>query len=719
MRVPLRNDLFQQGICKKAGSLALLVLLTAALQLFSMAGSMAATASKPKLNDGALCKSLFVASPGTAVVVVEPRSAIVVRSQVASSDRRDITLMLNSAIPGRAAPLIASEYIKQIQPVRTSEGDFIDVQLYSQGSPYLTSGPNPTGRAPLPSLENNRERTKAIGFQGSTRSSTGRELVLNSRSVTLTSNLDSVSDSDSRRLVYDLISSKDAPEARLSSSQINRMVDLLHREPDTLKRAIEYAEEKKARGANFIADAPVIHLSNVGINRYFRFQPRGTDVDADARVLDLNRKQNPESMNILIEWTRSPQLDNPRIRIVTTLTAEELATARPITEAGRHEVANNFDDMLSPNEFKTRSFARILGLKTVGITQFDPIGRSFETRGGRVNMMLDPFTAITGNSPKMSRARLESVFGSVADLLTAAELQDSGVNMYDVTSRLNPGFVLNRLTVERSGARSAARSGAILASKFAFLITEDGQLRIAAHLPDSESEQPDYLRLGQGRRIFVKGIFSVDSNGAVSVTTSRYATHIIGYGENFDFNSTASSRLIAAAFNLQAGRQVLQVDGARPEFLSDGFHSVPSLRGSWSSTDLYDSAKSAWTGVPGSYVPQTSTSRRSNLALPEMQLEWDSSTSAKPLAYSNWLAEMQRLVAPELTENEAAKLLWAHYVLKTNPNMSKDAIQKNWRKLVSRFHTDPRKNSVEDRDDVSNANVARDVIFADLVERGS
>jgi hypothetical protein len=629
-------------------------------------------------------------------IAVDPRSAIVVRNEEPSSDRRDVTLLGGQAAAGQATPAIPDSHIKRTRLTKTSEGDFIEIELYAQGSPYQPAG------AATAAISNGQKAGPLIGHSGRhsgslVRGDSGRAVVAGSKTNAV------VSESESRRLVRELIVERDAPDARLDDAQINMMVNLLHRDPETLERALRYASEKKERGVDFLTNAAVLVLSNVGSNRYFKFRPISSGPEVEARVHDINRKKNPEVVNILVEWLEPAIGDEPRIRRISSLTVDQLATVQLPSEAGRREIAVRFEDLLSINEVKTRRFANSLGLKTFGITQYDPHGHQFETRGGRVNMILDPYTAITGNSPSMSRERFESVFGSVVDLFTPTEVHDQRVNMFDVTSRLNPGFVLKRISAERSHA------------KFAFVINEDGQLKVAAHLPENSYQEPDFLRLGHGRRIFVKGIFELDRDGSVRVLSTRNSRSVIGYGEDPTRDDSASLRLIAAAFAAQAGRRVTEVDGRfqQGDPLA-GFSNVSSQKGQWASTDFYDSAWSAFTGRPGSYVPPISDRGAPMATGPSAHLAWDSAGNAKPLSYEAWQTEMRKVLGRELngyTEAES-RIGWSHYVLKSNPNMSKDAIRKNYRKLASRFHGDTHGNKIDDRDDIQNVNGAWQTIEA-------
>lgn len=648
-----------------------------------------AEAARARAGSGARCEALFKAetespkskararsqTPSGAVAVsgasssTVSKSAIVVQAE-ASSLPRDLTVLATGPSVSRA-PRIGLDYLSGHETLtRTAEGDFIDVDFYVKGNPRAEAAPVQTA------LGNSSGRGHELALSGAR----GSSLAIRQSSAP-------ISAQDAKALVRQLIVEHDLPPGhRIDSQSIDLMVSTLHSDPATLARAKEYALKKQERG-NYITDAVVVRLGSVGLNRYFRFTPAELGTEVDARVLDMNRVKNPEGYNILVEWIRPSTENTLAVRTVSLLKVEELGTIGKMPETLRGEIATRFEDLLSPNEIKTRKFAQLNGNKTVGLTQFAPGGGSLGTRGEQMNMF-DPVTLMSGYSDVVSRARFESRFGSAADLLSTSESQNPRLHMYDVTSRMNPGFVLNRLNAHNTQAR------------FAFVVTEDGQLKVTPHLAESTYDRPDYIRLAHGRRVFAHGIFVLAGEAGVRVVFDSSRAVLGGYESPSYEQAARVNRLVSLAFFAQAGREVLSFF-EQPNFENSAmlWASLSGRREGWTSSDFYNSAYEALNSNLGDgrfYDPQSAP--RSNpapapsaKAKSRTTLSWDTKDAhGLPLPYDAWVKEYEKTLGRTLDPMNPLEthIGWAHYVLKSNPDMSKDEIKKSYRRLIQKFHPD-------------------------------
>ncbi|MBI4678188.1 MAG: J domain-containing protein [Elusimicrobia bacterium] len=68
-------------------------------------------------------------------------------------------------------------------------------------------------------------------------------------------------------------------------------------------------------------------------------------------------------------------------------------------------------------------------------------------------------------------------------------------------------------------------------------------------------------------------------------------------------------------------------------------------------------------------------------------VDWDiADEQAAPLDFKDWLKASERGSA--LERDKEARLAWAHYALRTTPDMSLGQIKSAYRKLAMRFHPD-------------------------------
>ena len=491
----------------------------------------------------------------------------------------------------------------------------------------------------------------------------------------------------------------ETPGSRLDEQSIQFIVKTMQNDPAYMAQALAHHQKRSLRpeGTNFSSTAlgpvssNVVNLANTGVYRYFRFTPAGSNQEVIARVLDINHDLSGRAgFNVLVEWMRPANESDVRTRHIHSLTTEELRTMRPMPESIRKVIASEFNDALSPYEIRTRKLAELAGLKTFGFTEMS------RKVGGSSNHMADPLAYMSGVSHIASRAAVEARFGKLDDLLTTEEKNaPMEWRIFDVMSRLNPRYILKRFDGRGTGFR------------YIFVITEDGQLKIAPFTEGMANYRPEILRMAHGRRIFAGGEFYVAQDGRLDVRlrSDEYQDINAEYGVHRAFQTQGQEGLnsfVAFTFGLQAGRGVVNVSSefARTFYTEKGigekwvddlggdrYKHDPNFQafsgdrretngrfGGFNSQNSYDYARDAFASA--------GLGRGSQARAKTESLKWTNEKG--PMSFGTWASQAG-----------GHKTEWSHYALRTNPQMSFEAIKKAYRKLAQELHPDRRQDIPE------------------------
>lgn len=477
--------------------------------------------------------------------------------------------------------------------------------------------------------------------------------------------------------------------SRLDEQSIQYIVKTMQNDPDYMGRALVHHQKRSLRpeGSRALGDGAsnVVNLANTGVYRYFRFTPTGSTQEVIARVLDINHdRTGSPGFNVLVEWMKPANDSDVRIRHIQSLTAEELRLMRPMPESIRKVIASEFNDSLSPYEIRTRKLAEIAGLKTFGFTEMS-------RKAGGSNRITDPLAYMSGQAHIVSRKHVEDRFGKLDDLLTTEERNaPMDWRIFDVMARLNPKFILKRFDGRGTDFR------------YIFVITEDGQLKISPFTEGTANYRPEILRMAHGRRIFAGGEFSVAQDGRLNVRlrSDEYQDINSEYGVHRAFQTQGQEGLnsfVAFTFGLQAGRGVTNVssDFARTFYTEKGFGEkwVDDLGGDRYKHDpnfqSFSGERRETNGRFGGFGSQNSydyardafesagLGRGSQARAKAAELKWTNEKG--PLAFDTWAKQAG-----------GHKTEWSHYALRTNPQMSFEAIKKAYRKLAQELHPDRR-----------------------------
>lgn len=340
---------------------------------------------------------------------------------------------------------------------------------------------------------------------------------------------------------------------------------------------------------------PPFYLGMDEPHRYFQFVPKDHPHLVNARVLDVQSESIDDSL-VLIEWIEEggPQ----PIRHIGYLQQSEWSSVQiPLDPT---VLPDFFMNLLSPNERYSLELARARGLQAVSFRDF-------------YDDSLSEGANITHLAP---RGWIEEEFGSIEDLLTEEEKGAYLWNVFDAMARMNPRYILNRF-----GHPSRPW-------EYVFVVTEDGQLRVAPFGHIGNNLKPQTIRLAAHRRVFATGTFHIDSKGTLLVSLG-VETCPIGFSQDI-------YEYLNEVFWAQAGRHLF--DFKEP-------------------TRPHCEEKKTNDNVP---------------------IEWTN----EPLNYDPWLK------GNGLLRTEENQLRWAHYVLGTSGDMSGLMIRQKFRQLMLKFHPD-------------------------------
>jgi hypothetical protein len=602
---------------------------------------------------------------------------------------------------GPVAPLISSKYIQEYSHVRGHHSDPIFNKSDDDHMKYVMRIPG-EGVSALPSAG----KAAAIGMSQSALGLAGAAsnlpVLRNGHAVAETGALRAVSPA-----VNPPVNPKD--ELRIVRQHVeNEMGDLLDEgtkelavktimnDPEqknlVLSRHVEavqaahassaLANRQPASASPAFTAAKTFTLENVGKNRYFWFVPREQTNPAQlspARVLDLHPNRSQGGMHLLAEWLmEGPNGDWERH--VGMLTPSEFEKIARFDDAGRAEAFHEFQDMLSPNQIRTKELAKNLNIPLKSYSDF--------RRAPGVNQGDDK--TLMGSSAVLSHMAIRSSvlkrFGSVDDLMTPAERNHVNWNIVDVMSRLSPKEVMTRFRA----------SGEPF--KYMWAITEDGQLHIVPIGPEEANVKPLITRIAKGKKLFASGIMRAGHGNDVDVTLKAgdyWSTAFDTSDTNLFGTTDDMKKFVASTFHLQAGQRLNRFNEepvdtfARYEFRrrGDGF---------WDEVGpIPASGGHAGTHHPGAGGRSHEDDAESffNSVAKDMKkdaprykdLTWErKDPKAKPLSQDEWMAQSGRTSARHVDAHTQEE--YAHYVLGTTSNMPLKDIKKAHQKLAALFH---------------------------------
>ena len=653
-------------------------------------GTLVLLASSTEVAGAMTCRDLFIPQPAAvnSRVLQQQRSGPISvgapvaprKNQVSVAEEFVTRLREHVEIQDRFSQvpnlkLIGPHYIQSHHYLNNSNGDFVSVRFYLKGDPMrphaqqsaLPSAAQAAGQltgpgAALPQQVANRTNSLTVVSNGVVVKNTA-PLVLRSDEV----------QAALRKYFTDVVSTPSNP---LDARSIDYLVESMSKSPDIIEQARQYLERVRNEG-EFMQNAPLSKISNFGEDRYIRFTPVGRGVEVAARVLDLHRQHQPYGFYMLVEWL-VPSRDG-NYRFIQHVSEAELQTVKVLNSVEKAQVAQTFNESLSPNELNARKLAQILNLETFGYTDFQRIPGEASRNG------TDPLTQMSNVSHLAIKKYIEEKFGSINDLMTREELSQPLGNVLDVMARLNPRYVLKRFASNGDGFR------------YGFVITEDGQLKINPHGAKDVNLKRQSIRLAAGRRVFAAGSFEMDVYGGLKVIleSSYYQDHAASYGSQTSFRTGTNGDLdsfVAAIFELQAGAKVQSISGKTVDSYGetgwDGLSRNDTSYGSGGRTrdGAFDGRFGGFESEAArNFVNQARNSAQSRPG--EKTFEWDiSDPSGRPVNYAEWIKQTNRTSYDEvLTET---KVLWAHYVLRTNQDMPVEKIKKSYRRLIARFHSD-------------------------------
>lgn len=461
-------------------------------------------------------------------------------------------------------------------------------------------------------------------------------------------------------------------------------------------------------------------LTNWGQHRYFWFRPEGHDQYVPARVLDIHREvwnevtenateifdANEETISslgyernifesfkirrpvlkgysLLIEYIIEEEQDGyKRVRNIAQMTLDEFKTIlNPVNNEKYSYVSAEqvFREYLTPIEIQTLKLAQQMNLMTFGF--YDP-RRTEENRNNpsafwhQTNIL---YVAISKH--------LIDTFGidKIENILTSEEKEQKNYSPYGSTvidfapvfSRLSPKEIL--------------RDFFDYNTRYYWVITEDGLLKIMP-AQDLESILPVQAhRLAGSKRVFAAGVFNVDPvthELYLELDAKNYQLNTLDSEEDYIKNGYYYAReafeqegdiaaFVHIVFNTQLGAKILnlthsqQVDPMMQAFFNGEFsfkdHGTTSFSfeyGRWDSTSTKKN------------TPNTHTATSNDLI-------WDITKSSLPLSLSEYEKQMKgHSNASNMT------LAWSHYILGTSNQMNLLEIKAKYKERSKMFHPD-------------------------------
>ncbi len=664
------------------------------------------------------CEALFqsvqkevVAKTGTGVALAKRSSTEVVVDDVPMYIKERIVLEGGLRTYVRSSQIPESHAVSVDRKARTADGEFVAVSFLTELQSVLPSssvnaqlGYSSQSQARLGSAQSGARHAVAVVAPRTVTVAEVQKMGLNPVEI-LTNFI-----------------RKETVDTQLDARSLTYIVETMQKSPEYMAQALAYHQSRSLRPEGSVVNRPVVqsaahgvvvNLANTGSYRYFRFTPRGESQEVIARVLDINQEaahsgSSGAGFHVLVEWMKPANSSDVRVRNVQTLSVEELRTMRPLSDSIRRVIAEEFNDALSPNEIKTRKLAELANLKTFGYTDMS-------RKEGGSERSTDPLSRMSMPSHIKSRSDVQERFGKFDDLLTTDEA-NAGIHwrIFDVMARLNPRYILKRFESRGTGFR------------YVFVITEDGQLKISPFTEAEANFRPEILRLAHGRRIFAGGEFTIAKDGKLDVNlrSDEYQDINAEYGVHRAFQTEGQDGLnsfVAFTFGLQAGRAVnnLSSEFARTFYTERGFRpeGKDDLGGDRYAHDSFFKAFSGdrretngrfgGFGSQGAFNHAREAMQEVNLARNVEVRKFVESKPWKdaegPPTFAAWQSKTQdgllkilrnklgmTMSAADLAREPAFKQLWAHAVLRTNSEMSLDAIKSSYRRLANAYHPDRR-----------------------------
>ncbi|MCB0356635.1 MAG: J domain-containing protein [Bdellovibrionales bacterium] len=444
---------------------------------------------------------------------------------------------------------------------------------------------------------------------------------------------------------------------------------------------------------NYIMSRRIVTLTNVGEGRYFWYQPINSTDYFPARVLDIHFPT--KNVAILIEWMALEQESNKRVRFVSALSPEEASTI--IEDGGDYssqEAMRLFMESLSINEIITQKLALKYKINKFGYTnawRLNSIGANSCS-----GLAMDALNQMSCVSHLAIYKFVQDYFPKYRDYLTQEELYIENnpghghINIIDVFSRIPAAIFFSEFAKYNSNF------------EYFWVITEDGQLKISPHMHKGHNLKLQSLRLAHGRKIFAAGSMTLSEDGFVHLKLNSEGYQELDTtwgGSTYSFQTSGNGDLksfVSAVFALQTNIKVKTINSVEaPKFhfysyeddelySREPYEEVSSTKRKYgpdfSTDDLNDFLNSLFGDI--THESTASDKNASN------KIEaWNMKSLSPPMKIEEW-QKFRNLRFISKTE----EILWAHYVLDTDSNLSFSKIKKRYRKLSMQLHPDKMKN---------------------------
>lgn len=385
---------------------------------------------------------------------------------------------------------------------------------------------------------------------------------------------------------------------------------------------------------------PKLEIANFGEFSYLWFQPSSSGQPLPVRILDLH--PHPQGLLIVVEYIEPGKSGDQGKRRIAQLTPREIDTMFAGEREGynysRQAAHEIFGDLRTTEETDIVSLASEFGLPLYGYHNY------FTQRDASYAGHRNLHYAMNDEGHTAIRVILKDYFP--ADKYEALHRQlekDRDFNVNDFFSGMHPRNLFRNWF---SGSKWFEGK-----YEFTWVITEDGQLRIAPHLPQPNGYKPQLLRVAQGRRIFVGGTFVMTKDRKIDVVLNSNGYEAMhdsfGIGGSPSFSKTDGplDDFIAAAFYSSANIEI------------GSFNNRPIQSFSSSSTQTFANAFGA-TSYESSRAKEfksRGSQRRDRNHFAGAKSKWEqmkaAATTAKttkkitwtefPLSYDNWRAELK------------------------------------------------------------------------------
>ncbi|MGE0763820.1 MAG: hypothetical protein AB7N80_11130 [Bdellovibrionales bacterium] len=462
-------------------------------------------------------------------------------------------------------------------------------------------------------------------------------------------------------------------QAYLPPTVLQTLISSLHRDPETVSRALAFraASQNMTQVAPAYVEGRFLPLSADGRNSYFAFTPDGHHKPVYARVLDIHNKINPSEPGhiILVEWLEEPAAEGLRVRHVRSLSLREVQSINVSQDAQRDDAAQAFLESLSSAELLTLEMARKAKIRTYGFSDYTRRHqRDSATSGSEEH---DPLSTMSRINAWAHTNFILKNWKSIENLMTAAEKEQQKNQAYwtaiDVFARLTPSYVVEHFKSPQS--------------IFAWILTQDGQLKMMPYPSQDFELPPPLLRLAHGRRAFVGGFLweNMQNQWEVRLSSQGYefapsgtSAHNFAGDEGQDFMNLMA--FVGAAFRLQTRIEIEVINRHRHESILQA------------ADRLFAAANAEWKQFRYRQKPKSGFRPTSPSAPPEIYktITWgDAQSGDAPLYLTKWIKATER--PDSLANDPLTQITWAHYVLKTTMDMSDKDVKMAYRKLLLGF----------------------------------